>query len=344
MAIGTAVLAGVAVAGTVAGAAVSIHGQNAAADAANKAGAATAQASKDQLAFEERWAQLQLQERRRVEQQGVAYALQYGKKSPEEMAATARLLTTKQQGLTAGLDALQREYQVYDQMDATVKEAGQQQLQLLKGQQAKILSPLLAQRDKQKQQVEAQLAAKLGPGFRTSSAGIEALTKFDAATDTLMAGAQQDALNQVSNIMTTAAAARPNVLAEGQSIFQQAAGIDQAVSTAESNATSRMMTGVLSGFKQTPLDLGGLFSASNQVTQTAGAPFAGDVMQGQGQQQLGGQLIGVGTNAGSTLLSNAMFSQMFQNLKPPTSNSPSQAPAPTFGSVMGRQNNNGGYN
>ena len=301
----TAAVAGVIVAKTSA---------DRAADLQTEQGNAVAGAAREQLNFQKQLAREQQAERLRVEKEGVALALRYSKKSPDEMAATKRLLETKEQALNRGLEALNKEYDIYDTMEPTIKEAGQQTLALLRGERARILDPMMKQRDSQRQQLEEQLAQKLGPGFRTSSAGIEALGKFDDGSAALMAGAQSQALQQVAGIFQSTAASRPDLVGKTGSIFEQAAGIDKAVLANESNVTTRTLQGVLQGFKQTPVDFGGVYQASGNVTNSAGAPYQGAINGAQSNANLGGTLLNMGANVGGNVFSQYMFQDMF---KPP---------------------------
>lgn len=171
---------------------------------------------------------------------------------------------------------LARQEQLLSQIDPTVMEASQQALRLLRGESSSSLAPLQKQRDTQRQKLLNTLRAQLGPGAETSTAGIQALTRFDAETDSLFSGAQQQALQNVGNIFSQFNAGRPDLLREATGFGNLATG----------KAGLR--------FQQA-----GLMSGANQaVLGSAGAQYTGDLMRAQNQQAVIGQLGGL---AGSAL-------------------------------------------
>lgn len=119
---------------------------------------------------------------------------------------TAQELATVQQQLDVGARAIQRQEQLLDAVDPALKEAGKQALALLQGQEAATLGPLNRQRQRQRAMLENRLREQLGSGYETSSAGIEALTRFDEETANVSAQAQQSA---VSSLLGVAQNVRP---------------------------------------------------------------------------------------------------------------------------------------
>jgi hypothetical protein len=167
---------------------------------------------------------------------------------------------------------LSRQEQLISQIDPTVIEASQQALKLLRGEQASSLGPMKAQREQQRQKLQNSLREQLGAGAETSTAGIQALTRFDSETNQLYAGAQQQALSNLGGVAGQFNAIRPDMLRE--------------------------LSG-LSGFGQAKTGLEfqraqGLLGASQGLQQTAGAKYAADVARGQQASAFGGQLMSLG--------------------------------------------------
>lgn len=175
---------------------------------------------------------------------------------------------------------LARQEQMISQIDPTVIEASQQALKLLRGEQSSTLQPLQNQRTQQRQKLVNQLRQQLGPGAETSSAGIQALTKFDSESSNIFAGAQQQALGNMGSIFSTFNSGRPDMLREitGLSNFGQAKTNLQFQKAA---ALSNAMLG---------------------QQQAAGGQYIGAQMAGQQQQALGNQLLGGAIQIGSSYL------------------------------------------
>lgn len=121
---------------------------------------------------------------------------------------------TKNQEIT-----IARERKIMDAIDPAIMEAGKQAHQMLLGQESAMLDPIRRQRARQKQGMEETLRRQLGPGYQTSSAGIEALSRFDAETSDHLAGAQQNAVNSLlgvsQNARGQAQTSESNAMAQG---------------------------------------------------------------------------------------------------------------------------------
>lgn len=166
---------------------------------------------------------------------------------------------------------LSRQEQLISQIDPTIIEASQQALRLLKGEQSSALAPVQRQRDQQRQTLLNTLREQLGPGAENSTAGIQALTRFDSETNNLLAGQQQAALQGLGGIAGQFNAVRPDMFREisGLSNFGQAkAGLS---------------------FQQAQ----GLLAARNPLIQNAGAQYTKDVLLGQQRSAFGQQLFGM---------------------------------------------------
>lgn len=138
-------------------------------------------------------AQLQNEERMRLEAANAAEA------SPYEIA---RL----EDAYKASNNEFMRREKILASADPALIEAGNQALALMQGKEAATLSPLKNQRAKQRAQLENQLRQRLGSGYAESSAGIQALSAFDEATDNTLAQAQQASLSQFLGVASNASA------------------------------------------------------------------------------------------------------------------------------------------
>lgn len=143
-----------------------------------------------------------------------------------------------------------RERKLIEAVDPTLIEAGKQAFQLLQGKDAEILGPIQRQRARQKQNLQEQLRRNLGPGYETSSAGIEALGKFDAETSNISATAQQNAVGMLlGSTQQTAGMARAGENAGNQMGFQALAA-QQNIQSRQLSAANGMVgaiTGTSSG-------------------------------------------------------------------------------------------------
>lgn len=159
---------------------------------------------------------------------------------------------------------LSRQEQLISQIDPTILEASQQALKLLRGEESSALSPLKRQREQQRQRLLNSLREQLGPGAETSTAGIQALNRFDAESDTLFGNAQQNALTNLGNTAGQFNAVRPDM-------FRDIMGLSQ---------LSQGKTDL--AYKQA----GALSNARLGLQQTAGAQYTGDLLNAQNRQAI----------------------------------------------------------
>lgn len=106
--------------------------------------------------------------------------------------------------------AIQRQEKLFAALDPVLVESARNTLNLLKGKEAEILTPLKAQRQRQRDQLVQTLRDRLGAGFETSTAGQTALQRFDEQTQALTANAQMQALQSLNQTTSTIAGARPS--------------------------------------------------------------------------------------------------------------------------------------
>lgn len=136
---------------------------------------------------------------------------------------------------------LQRREQILASADPALLEAGKQALQLLRGdKEAGSLSVLRKQRERQRTKLVDQLKQRLGPGAEQSSAGIQALTAFDSATDDALQNAQSA---ETQNFLGLAERNASNFNTNQN--FQQLMGLQQAQrGIQQSQANASMNTGI----------------------------------------------------------------------------------------------------
>lgn len=230
-------------------------------DAARKQARAQERAARAQLSAEERARAEEIKFRRETREQ----ALEFAKFRPEEIAAIERATELNEQDLA-------RKERLLDSVDPALMNAGQQALELLQGQEAAILDPVRRQRQEQKQALEERLQRQLGTGFRTTTAGLQALNDFDEGTDRLLAQAQQDSISQLLGVSQ-------NV----RNIANLGSNITNAQNLAQLQGTEARRQ--VAAVTQTPL------VPQAQITN-AGAPFVGDALRAQADQQFLGQLTG----------------------------------------------------
>jgi hypothetical protein len=195
---------------------------------------------------------------------------------------------------------INRERELIKQVDPALLEAGKQAYEMMKGKESEVMGPIKRNRERQKQVLKETLRRQLGPGFETSSAGIEALSRFDAETNDHLAINQQQMIGQ---LLGTA----QNAAAMGRGNEQNAIqGLQHAAQGFGNIAARRMNAASVAG--QMDSRKGNIFSAIGSGLQGASSVFGAiqaqenfdkslDVMKGQ--QGFGGV-----ANAGDQYLSS----------------------------------------
>lgn len=236
---------------TVIGAAGSLLGGNKAQEGANRAADAAGGAAMSQQ-----------EEARR----------QYGELKGITDKATVAGLATYDKALKSQESNLARQEKLISQIDPTVIEASQQALKLLRGEQSSTLGPLKQQRDLSRQKLVNTLREQLGPGAETSSAGMQALSKFDTETSNIFSNAQQSAIQNLGNTFGQFNSGRPDMLREAQGL----GGLGRDRASLQ--------------FEQAKLQQG----FGQPLINSAGAQYVGEQMRGQNQQAMGNSMMGAG--------------------------------------------------
>ena len=211
--------------------------------------------------------------------------------------------------------AIMRQEKILASVDPALIEAGSQALKLLRGQEAQIIAPMRAEQDRQRAKLANDIQKQLGPGGLNSTAGQEALNRFDQNAQLTIAQAQQKSL---SDLMGT-------VERSGAGAFQGAGGQAYGSELGARNAIqSRQLSAML--------------GAPTQAF--AGAPFAEALSRTQAQQAQTSQLLSLGGTLGGAAIGGIggakAGSTAAETLAPATTPEPAQ----TLGNVASSRTNN----
>lgn len=185
-------------------------------------------------------------------------------------------------------------------LDPNIVEAGKQTAQLLQGKSAPVLAEIQNQRNMQRQQLQAQLTQQMGPGGASSSAGQQALQKFDLNTANMMNSTQQQYLDKVSNISMGGA----------KTLADSLNSVNTALSDVNSNSPQNKAAQLISQFTN-----GAGAAAQGAKVNSAGGQYKGQQLLGQMTSQIGGEMVsGAALAAGSQLKgSGADYTQADQD-------------------------------
>lgn len=160
---------------------------------------------------------------------------------------------------------------------------------------------LLQSLDEQEARVREQLRKQLGPGYETSSPGIEALSKFNLNRENILEGARRGDLTMAEQLGLAQNAS--NLGQQGQT-FGQAMGL-----TGAPLASSSALQGVASGYG----------NAANALASDRYAQYQGQLAGYQADQKTFGSLMGgLGGLAGMALFaptggaSTSLFGRLFK--------------------------------
>lgn len=301
------VIAGVMMAG---GAAVTAIGASNQAKAAERAGNATTAAARAETEAANQRLRMELAERRRIEERATAAAV----RTPNEIAAINRVIRMRDEAYLQQKTQIDKQFAALDAVDPAIKEAGTQLLGLVRGESTKMLDPVMKNRSQQKSKLESQLRRTLGPGFRTTSAGIEALARFDDGTEQLLFNTQDAAINRAMSVYNTGMGARANAIGAAQNAYAGINALDQTVLSTESGIANRQTGAVIQGAASAPVNFGAIQEAKRGETAVAGAPFAGDMIRGQATSQIGGMVMGAASQIGMQQIGADMQEKMYGNL------------------------------
>lgn len=197
-------------------------------------------------------------------------AMDLARATPQELAALDRAYTSAENALT-------REEKLISAIDPAIMEASKQALSLLRGGDSAAQAPIMQMRNAQRERLMASLRSQYGPGAEFSSIGQQALNQFDMETGLM----QQQVLGNLFQMGTTDVGGR----------LSRGIGTLQTVGQGYSGLQDRLVNTKMG----TAAALGG---ANQAVIQTAGAPFTGQALQGQGLASLGNNMMGTASTFG----------------------------------------------
>lgn len=162
--------------------------------------------------------------------------------------------------------------QTLQTLDPTIFATSQQIGDILAGKEAATLAPIRAERARGQQMLEGQLADRMGAGWKTSTAGLQAQGNYQYQTGQLLANAQLQGLSQLSSVQGQLMGARGSAVQQGLGAGQYAGNTLGEALGSRSSMANRMINAI----NATP------------TTQYAGAGNIGQGMLGAGISQLGG--------------------------------------------------------
>lgn len=213
-------------------------------------------------------------------QEGLTAAQDAGKaavaaaQSPQELAALRQALDTQTR-------AIGRQEQLFASIDPAIMEASQQALKLLRGEEAKSLSPLKQNRDLQRKKLVDRLREQLGPGAETSTAGIQALNQFDQETSTLLSGAQESSIANLFGMGLQGSQAKLG--AEG--LINQGIGQIGNIGQAFGGAAQRLTQANLGSGGLVQGGFANLINAQSGLAAGSGSQYVTEQLKGQAQNQ-----------------------------------------------------------
>jgi hypothetical protein len=255
----------------------------------------SANAGDEQAAAMQEMAQAQLQASReqiQFEKSSRDSAAQIARPSYDDLAnqtaafRQADITFNQQQGY------LKQQQSLLDSVDPALKEAGVQAKQLLDGKEAAILGPIKQEMARQRNILENHLASQLGSGYATSSAGIEALSRYDQLSAQTLGEQQMNALNMLLGVSRDV---RPNMNQLGAMASEATQGARTSAA-----AISQNQRGLgISAITGTPVNF-------NNYVNNAGANSMGALMRGTQGVNMGNQFMSMGAKAGGMALGTAL--------------------------------------
>lgn len=197
------------------------------------------------------------------------------------MTPSAQQMQQLQQAMATNSQVINQSQQLLAAADPALIAAANNAQQLLQGGSSPLLAPIQNQRAQQRAQLTQQLQQQLGPGYATSSAGIQALQNFDQSTSNLMTQAQQATLGQLMGSVGQGAQ-----LGTGQ----QQQGIGNSMGFANTNLNAPMVSAMMGNPVNPGLQYAGQMSQANATAQNMGGIFGigyGNLVNG-GSSQNGG--------------------------------------------------------
>lgn len=232
-------------------------------------------------------ANAQLAAAQQLRGQELGYAQQWGSQLSNLAQSTPQELNILGQQYSAASKNLSQQQELMNSINPALMEASKQALSILRGGPSAMGAGIMSQRNQQRQDLVNSLRAQYGPGAETTSVGQKALNQFDLETQSI----QPQMLNQLMGV-----AGQGGVF--GSAVNQAQMGLG-AVGQGYSALQNRQL-GAQSLVGQSTL--GALSGTSQNIYQSAGAPYAGAALQGQGMASLGNNIMNAGTTMGGLMM------------------------------------------
>lgn len=134
-----------------------------------------------------------------AQQQNRNLAMGFAAPTMDELQNQEQMYSNMQRLYSYQLASHQRDSQILESQYPGIVAAAKNMYNLQTGKEAPILAPLRQQQQYDRQKLQNQLQTQLGSGWETSSAGIEAMTRFDQNSQMSLQQAQLQAMGAVSS-------------------------------------------------------------------------------------------------------------------------------------------------
>jgi hypothetical protein len=184
--------------------------------------------------------------------------------------ATPQELNILGQQYQAASTNLSQQQQLMSSIDPALMEASKQALAIMQGGSGAATQPMFALRNQQRAQLVTSLQNQYGPGAESTAIGQQALQQFDMQTQNMQTG-------QLGNMMGMAeSGGGPGLNNAINSLSQVSSGYN-AIQSRQVNAA---------------------LGTQQNMVNTAGAPYVGQTLGGQGMASLGNNVMNTGTSLG----------------------------------------------
>ena len=135
-----------------------------------------------------------------AQQQAIQQAMGVAQPTAAELSSINQLIGNRQSYLNWAFGQNNQAMSTLNSAPMSVKSGGQALGESLYGNLSSMTAGPMMQRQIQRNALESQLARQMGPGYATSSAGIQALTSFDAQTSSTLSGIQSKAFSDLNSM------------------------------------------------------------------------------------------------------------------------------------------------
>lgn len=228
--------------------------------------------------------------------------------SAAELGQQAKNLQLQSMALSRQQDLLEKDQKLLASIDPAIKASGEQLYNLVQGKAAPILGPLQTEIDRQRVNLQQKLQSQMGPGWETSTAGIQAMSQFNQSAEMTIANAQNSAIQTLGSTLGITSGVRNNILGEENAGF----GVSNELNKTGESIASGQINRTLNAFNGQPApnfapgDMSGLINAAGQSS-------IGQIMQGQAQ----GQIANLGFGLGGQYAGAQMNLNVLKELKTP---------------------------